>query len=64
MFMAAEQWMLGNLANFLQHQRKAPHASAGISIKEFGDGRYGMGTGYLPAYGLDVSIHIAGLQVR
>ena len=61
---AAEQWMLGNLANFLQHQRKAPHASAGTSIKEFGDGRYGMGTGYIPAYGLDVSIHIAGLEVR
>jgi hypothetical protein len=61
---AAEQWMLGNLADFLEHQRKAPHASAGTSIKEFGDGRYVMGTGYLPAYGLDVSIHISGLEFR
>jgi hypothetical protein len=61
---AAEQWMLGNLANFLERQRKAPHAFAGTSIKEFSDGRYVMGTGYLPPYGLDVSLHIGGLEVR
>ena len=60
----AEQWMLGNLANFFERQRKAPHASAGTSIKEFGDGRYAMGTGYLAAYGLVVSINILGLEVR
>jgi hypothetical protein len=60
----AEQWMLGNLANFFERQRKAPYAFAGTSIKEFSDGRYAMGTGYLPPYGLDVSLRIGGLEVR
>jgi hypothetical protein len=60
----ADQWMLGNLANFFEHQRKAPHASAGTAVKEFGDGHYAMGTGYIPAYGLLVSTYIEGLEVR
>ena len=60
----AEQWTLGKLANFLQDQRKAPHVSAGGSTSEFGDGRYVMGAGYLPEYGLSVQIYIQGLEVR
>lgn len=61
---AAEQWTLRNLTNFFEHQRTAPHARAGTAIKEFGDGRYVLGTGYLPADGLDVTIYIRGLEVR
>lgn len=60
----AEQWMQGNLAKFLADQRKAPHASAGTSVKEFGDGHYAMGAGYIPQYGLSVSIDIQGLEVH
>jgi hypothetical protein len=58
----AEQWMLGNLANFFEEQRKAPHARAGSSIKEIGEGRYLMETGYLPPYGLEVILNIEGLE--
>lgn len=60
----AEQWAMGNLAKFFKEQRKAPHASAGTSIKEFGDGRYGMGAGYIAEFGLSVSLRIQGLEVR
>jgi hypothetical protein len=61
---AAEQWMLARLTSFLEDQHKAPHANAGPAVNEFGDGRYAMGAGYIPAYGLSVSISIRGLEVR
>lgn len=59
-----EQWILGTLANFLEKERKAPDASAGTSAKEFGDGHYGIGAGYIPAYGLTIELYILGLPVR
>jgi len=60
----SEQWMLGALANFFEKERKAPDVSAGTSIKEFGDGRYGIGAGYIPGYGLSIELSIQGLAVR
>ena len=58
----SEQWVQGTLANFLEKERKAPHAGV-TAVKEFGDGRYGIGAGYLPTYGLTIELDILGLRV-
>ena len=59
-----QQWIQETLANFFEKERKAPHASADPSIEEFGDGRYGIGAGYLPTYGLTIELNILGLAVH
>ena len=59
-----EQWIQGALASFFEKERQAPNAGGDTSAKEFGDGHYGIGAGYTPAYGLSIELIILGPFVR